>query len=69
MATIRKGKIETRSPTSAAQAAGAGELPAERVAARAYEIWQASGRPDGHDQDHWFQAERELRAAPASRRA
>ncbi len=32
-----------------------------RVAERAYEIWQQSGRPNGRDQDHWFQAEREVR--------
>ena len=40
-------------------------LPGPRtsdVAARAYEIWQRSGCPQGKDQEHWFQAERELRA-------
>jgi hypothetical protein len=33
----------------------------DRIAQRAYEIWMQSGRPNGHDQEHWFQAERELR--------
>jgi hypothetical protein len=47
-----------------------GAVPREKIAARAYQIWQESGCPDGHDQDHWLQAERELRAArPASRAA
>jgi hypothetical protein len=30
---------------------------------RAYEIWQNSGHPDGHDLEHWLQAEVEIRAA------
>lgn len=69
MATIRKGKPETRSAATAPPppARSAGELPSERIAARAYEIWQASGRPEGHDQEHWFQAERELRSSRAGR--
>ncbi len=45
-----------------------GAVPQEKIAARAYQIWQESGRPNGRDQDHWLQAERELRTArPASR--
>ncbi|HEX9242154.1 MAG TPA: DUF2934 domain-containing protein [Anaeromyxobacter sp.] len=31
------------------------------VATRAYELWQKNGRPHGKDQEHWFQAEQELR--------
>lgn len=27
---------------------------------RAYRIWQSEGEPEGRDQDHWSQAEREL---------
>ena len=64
MATVRKSpraapKSEARD-TAAPQAA---EIPPDRIAARAYEIWQASGRPHGRDRDHWFQAERELRVS------
>ncbi|MFC3070409.1 DUF2934 domain-containing protein [Phenylobacterium soli] len=29
---------------------------ADEVAARAYQIWDHEGRPDGHDVDHWLQA-------------
>jgi hypothetical protein len=36
--------------------------PAEKVAQRAYQIWEASGRPDGQHEEHWLRAERELRA-------
>lgn len=58
-------KSDVRSITSAKPAAGA--IAPDKIAARAYEIWQASGRADGHDQEHWFQAERELRGTQGSR--
>jgi hypothetical protein len=34
----------------------------ETVQIRAYQIWEAEGRPHGRDQAHWYQAERELSA-------
>ena len=37
------------------------------IAQRAYEIWKESGCPDGHDQEHWFHAERELRVGAPRR--
>ncbi|MBU0556726.1 MAG: DUF2934 domain-containing protein [Alphaproteobacteria bacterium] len=39
------------------------------IKARAYEIWEAEGRPHGRDQAHWQQAEQDVLAnqdAPAS---
>lgn len=33
----------------------------EDIAHRAYHLYEAHGKENGHDQDHWFQAERELR--------
>jgi len=69
MATARKPaatpRTDTRSPTPRPQAAQ--PLPSEKIAERAYQIWQASGRPSGRDKDHWFQAELELRSGAASR--
>jgi hypothetical protein len=32
----------------------------DRVRGRAHSIWEAEGRPEGRDRDHWLQAEREL---------
>ncbi len=32
----------------------------ERIRQRAYEIYVASGREDGHDLDHWLEAEAEI---------
>lgn len=31
-----------------------------RIRRRAYELWDAAGRPDGTAQEHWLAAEREL---------
>jgi hypothetical protein len=36
--------------------------PHEKIAERAYQIWQASGCAEGRQEEHWYQAERELRA-------
>jgi len=34
----------------------------ERVRQRAYELWEASGCPQGFEAEHWGQAEREVSA-------
>lgn len=31
-----------------------------RIRRRAHEIWEAAGRPEGREQEHWFAAEREF---------
>ena len=38
-----------------------GEPTLDRIAERAYEIYQRRGGTDGQDMDDWLQAERELR--------
>jgi hypothetical protein len=50
---------------SAGNGRGNGNLPAnfeELVRQRAYEIYVASGRPHGRAEDHWRQAEQEIRS-------
>ncbi|WP_085026280.1 DUF2934 domain-containing protein [Ensifer aridi] len=32
----------------------------DRIRARAYEIWEREGRPDGGHERHWHQAKKEL---------
>lgn len=55
--SARKPRTENRAP-----ATGAAEpAPAEKIAARAYQIWQESGCPEGKQEEHWFRAEQELR--------
>ena len=34
----------------------------ERIRTRAYEIWEAEGRPLGREVEHWLQAAQELAA-------
>jgi hypothetical protein len=44
-------------------------MTSETISARAYELWEKEGRPDGRDWAHWLEAERMLtqqRTAPAS---
>ena len=33
----------------------------ETIGIKAYEIWMLRGQEQGHDQEHWFEAERQLR--------
>ncbi len=70
MATVQKSqssvqKSELRSVSTAKPAT----LASDKIAARAYEIWLANGRPHGRDQEFWFQAERELRSGNGSGRS
>lgn len=42
----------------------------EHILQKAYEIWEAEGRPTGRDMEHWLQAEVALaqtRAKPAAK--
>jgi hypothetical protein len=41
----------------------------EHINRRAYELWQASGRPDGNAMANWIQAEREIRAQLGNQRS
>lgn len=33
----------------------------DRISHRAHQIWEAEGRPEGRDAEHWAQAQEELR--------
>ncbi len=35
----------------------------DAIGTRAYEIWMSRGQEQGRDQEHWFEAERQLREA------
>jgi len=39
----------------------------QRIRVRAYDIWNAVGRPDGESDQHWLMAEREVLAASLER--
>lgn len=34
----------------------------EQITARAHRLWIEAGRPEGRDQEHWAEAERQLQA-------
>jgi hypothetical protein len=37
------------------------EMESDQIAQKAFEIWEREGRPQGRDQEHWFEAENEIR--------
>jgi hypothetical protein len=37
------------------------------ISERAYHIWEAEGRPQGRDREHWERASREIEAEAKSR--
>jgi hypothetical protein len=44
-------------------------MTSQAINARAYDLWEKEGRPDGRDLAHWLEAERtitEQQATPAS---
>jgi hypothetical protein len=48
---------DERSPGAASARAPVDD---DRVRRRAYEIWEREGRPDGHDQEYWHRARRDI---------
>ena len=48
-ATLNPSKTEKAAPSQ------------EAIGTRAFEIWMSEGQEQGHDQKHWFEAERQLR--------
>ncbi|HVI52183.1 MAG TPA: DUF2934 domain-containing protein [Candidatus Sulfotelmatobacter sp.] len=38
----------------------------EKIRARAFQIWQEEGHPQGRDFDHWLKAELEVNVKPAA---
>lgn len=71
MATVQRTKAAATTVTARTSGgtahAPASALTASAIAQRAYEIWKESGCPNGKDQEHWFRAERELRAQASPR--
>ncbi|ATC65228.1 hypothetical protein CMV30_15405 [Nibricoccus aquaticus] len=43
------------------------EVEHEEIARRAHELWEQDGRQDGRDQEHWIEAEKQLRGSAPSR--
>jgi hypothetical protein len=50
-------------PARPVTAPGAGDSVHEKIALRAYTLWELAGHPPGDDQRYWFSAERELQTS------
>ena len=58
----RPKRSRQRAASSLSQSSRANREPSkDEIAARAYEIWLANGRPHGRDVENWLEAERQLR--------
>ena len=40
----------------------------QQIRERAHQLWEAAGKPEGREQDFWFQAERELKGQKSNTR-
>jgi Protein of unknown function (DUF2934) len=71
--TVVAKTAPTRTTARTAARKPAGGRPMDdlerRIQQRAYELWETEGRPQGREQDHWQQAERELAGRGASNAA
>lgn len=59
MARGKPAKQEADPHGSSVTEAGTDNTTGTSTQGRAYSIWEAEGRPEGRDVDHWLQAERE----------
>ncbi len=57
----RRAGMRPRSATMSAK------ITQEQIARRAHEIWVQQGCRPGQDKEHWFEAERQLRAELAAK--
>jgi hypothetical protein len=64
MTTLKKSPSSARSADPEDAASAIPDLET-RIRQRAFEIYEASGREEGHDLDHWLQAEVEIRGRRA----
>jgi hypothetical protein len=60
--TVTRGSLKTLTPEEE-------NRTRQRIAERAYELFQARGRVDGYDIDDWLQAERQIQAGQPKVRA
>lgn len=62
--------VNPQSSNAGVKSNGKGETDIEAaIRARAYEIWERRGRPEGAGHDDWLQAEREIMAEHGKRTA
>ena len=60
--SLQRVAAPTKAPASHPTAAAGPTPPHEQIAARAYQLWEAHGRPAGTDREDWFHAARLLHA-------
>lgn len=51
---------QSKSTTTSRGQENVGAAQSDQIAALAYKIWQEQGCPEGHEEQHWHQAEQAL---------
>jgi hypothetical protein len=62
------GAAPDMQPAESAEGPAYGADMREAIAQRAYDLWERAGRPEGRHDEHWEQAEREVRAETSGRK-
>ncbi len=57
-----KGEQAASPQKGESQSKTSGQITQEMIARRAFEIWEQKGRPEGQSEQHWHEAEAQLRA-------
>ena len=59
--SLKQPKETVPEPLPAAGSTVAGEAEQAQIAALAYALWEAEGRPEGSAEEHWLKAETQIR--------
>jgi hypothetical protein len=59
-----RGSQERQQDPAAEQQSVREEVAHEEIARRAHELWEQDGRPEGRHEEHWMEAEKQLRGSP-----
>ena len=65
---VPRGKQTGMAAGADSQPASGGKVTPERIAQRAYELYQAGGYESGREVEHWLEAERQLQTEQRGRR-
>ena len=66
MAKFQKKNVDVLADTVVENAVAPATNERDRIAERAYELYESRGREGGHELDDWLEAERELAASRGS---
>lgn len=64
--SLQRVTTPSEAATPHSPAMGGASRSHEKIRVRAYQLWEAQGKPVATDSEHWFEAERLLLQSPGS---